>query len=310
MCYDCGEKGHIAPRCPHKERYKDRMREYLKELIARDRSEANAHYGNGKPRSKDKSRSRSRSATPAKDLVKVRNFHEYMASKNAGRKTGLINCVATVLLTLSDFPTRPNQAAYTAQEKGPNTRREDADTHWMIVDSGCNRHYLCRAEFLLRTAEIRMPIRGIGDNVVYASREGIFMGYFQRRDERKRTSWVPFTSFGLFVENSNVSLFSVSQATMTGENTIVHEGKPDTGKHGMFTADGSFIPFHFCSDTQLWWIPIRKRKDGDLICSNARAGSREMTSSDAAEFYREQNMERQQSAPHAHRSMDNRDDRM
>ncbi len=182
MCYDCSEHGHIALRCPHKERYKDSMREYLKELIARDQSEI---------------MSRSRSATPAKDLVKVRDFHEYMANRNAGSKFGPINCVATVLLTLSDFPARPNQAAYTAKEKDPNVRSEDTNTHWMIVDSGCNRHYRCSAEFLLRSAEIRMPIRGIRDNVVYTSQEGIFMGYFQQRGEQNRTSWVPFTSFGL-----------------------------------------------------------------------------------------------------------------
>eukprot|EP00961_Rhodomonas_salina_P016173 217643-Rhodomonas_salina.1 len=137
----------------------------------------------------------------------------------------------------------------------------------MIVDSGCNRHYLCVLGFLFRVADINTPIRGIGDNVVYATKEGLFMGYFRYEDNQ----WHDFSSFGMFVENGAVSLFSISQATMSGENTVVHEGKPDSGKHGMYTASGDFIPFQFCYETQLWWIPILRRREGETSCFNAAA---------------------------------------
>ena len=151
-------------------------------------------------------------------------------------------------------------------------RRDDDDVHWMIVDSGCNRHYLCRLDFLFRVATINVPIRGIGDNVVTATKEGLFMGFFRYDKVLGDTNsrWGSFSSFGLYVANSSVSLFSISQATMSGDNTVVHEGTPDSGKHGMYTK-GGFIPFHFCFETQLWWMPILKRPADTTVCTLAGA---------------------------------------
>eukprot|EP00961_Rhodomonas_salina_P120373 1619950-Rhodomonas_salina.2 len=178
-----------------------------------------------------------------------------------------------LFLQLACFPARPNQTAYNAKlARDPFFRRDDDDVHWMIVYSGCNRHYLCHLDFLWRVVDINVPIQGIGDNLVHATKEGLFLGYFLLQDpDSDSSSWAEFSSFGMYVENGAVSLFSISQATMTGENTVVHEGKPDSGKHGIYTLSWNFIPFHFCYETQLWWIPVLRCKDENTTCFNAEA---------------------------------------
>jgi hypothetical protein len=288
-CFDCGEKGHISPKCPHREKHRDKIKQYLRELIDRDKAHAAANHADdarsrsqtrseSKKRrgsSRERSRSRSRSLTPANDLVKV-SFHEYMQGKRPRVGSGPINCAAVRLLLLSNLPKRPNQTAYDLHATRDSLfRRDDEQVHWMIVDSGCNRHYLCRLDFLFRVADINVPIRGIGDNVVQATKEGIFMGYFRYSQPLHNTvsRWGSFTSFGLYIANSAVSLFSISQATMAGENTIVHEGTPDSGKHGMYTKNGGFVPFHFCFETQLWWIPILHRPHETSVCALAQANA-------------------------------------
>lgn len=204
----------------------------MKELIKRDRARSSGTAKNARATSRspqrdsrrDGRRDQLRSPTPASNLVKSRSFSEYVTKNKGKQGYGLINCAAVLFLMLTSFPARPNQTAYNAKlERDPFFRRDDDDVHWMIVDSGCNRHYLCRLYFLWRAVDINVPILCIGDNLVHATKEGLFLGYFRLHyPDSDSSSWAEFSSFRMFVENGAVSLFSISQATMTGENTVVH----------------------------------------------------------------------------------------
>jgi len=147
----------------------------------------------------------------------------------------------------------------------------------MIIDSGCNRHYLFRGDFLFRTENINVPIRGVGNNKVYATKQGLFMGYFRTSTVDGKSRWFPFESFGMLIPGGAVNLFSVSQATANGDNTVVHEGKPDSGMHGLYTRAGDFIPFEFCNETQLWWIPVMRKSEETTTIFTATTAASDIT---------------------------------
>jgi hypothetical protein len=164
------------------------------------------------------------------------------------------------------FPTRPNANAYKAyinrkrdSEKvrtGPRSsfsHVDHADEHWVIVDSGANKHYIARRDLLSRVEDINVNIVGIGDNKVTATAQGLFTGELFT----KSGVTVPFDSFAYFIPNAKVSLFSVPQANW-GSNDVTHLGTPAKGKHGLTLASGEYIPFEFCHETGLYWMKIRK----------------------------------------------------
>jgi len=166
-------------------------------------------------------------------------------------------------ITHPAFPSRPCAralAAYKASGKRSqrpnsfNKARAD-DEHWMIVDSGCNNHYIARSDFLYRTENIDTKVTGIGDNTVHATKKGIFAGVLT--DDRGDS--VDFESWALYMPQSTVSLFSVVQAAF-GDNHVIHEGHPVRGRHGLWIPQtNQFIPFTFCEESGLFWVPVHRR---------------------------------------------------
>jgi len=171
-------------------------------------------------------------------------------------------------ITDPDFPTRPNAIAFKVMNAGkPDSfsKAQHEDEHFMIVDSGCNNHYLARRDFLYRTENIDTRITGIGNNSVTATCRGIFAG--RMTDDRGHD--VDFESWGLFMPSSSVSLFSVVQAAFGG-NHVVHEGHPVHGRHGMFfPSTNQFIPFEFCEETGLFWVRVRQREQEPVVFNSS-----------------------------------------
>ncbi len=143
------------------------------------------------------------------------------------------------------------------------------DEHWVIVDSGANKHYIARRDFLSRIEEINVNIVGIGDNKVNATAQGLFTGCLYTRTGRA----IPFDSFAYHIPNANVSLFSVPQANW-GDNDVSHHGTPVKGKHCMKLATGEEIPFEFCHETGLYWMKIRKADPKAVFYAEQRLTSR------------------------------------
>ena len=180
-----------------------------------------------------------------------------------------------------DFPTRPNARAYKAFQNKLREKKEKSgsrtsfhyldndDEHWVIVDSGANRNYLSRRDFLSRCDKINVTINGFGPNRVEATAQGLFTGcLFDKRGRR-----VPFESFGMYVPGAKVSLLSVSQANW-GDNDVTHHGNPVKGKHGLTLATGEFIPFEYCHETGLYWAKITKAPPRSVLLAEERLDAR------------------------------------
>ena len=61
---------------------------------------------------------------------------------------------------------------------------------------------------------------------------------------------------GIFVPNSNVSLFSVPVANHQG-HTVKFEGSPWSGVHGLYFKDTEeWVPFQWDEGTGLYWLAV------------------------------------------------------
>lgn len=170
--------------------------------------------------------------------------------------------LSNISLKLNDWrlPTMPCQGARFATgcfksalvDKDSFTRSSDPLEHHFIVDSGCNRHLVADERFIHRGELIQSSIRGLGDTVT-ATAQGPLLATMTDAAGRRRD----ILSWGLFIPDSRVSLFSVIQALLAG-NHVVHEGNPATGRHGLFIPSAnSFIPFIWCPTSGLFWIRLR-----------------------------------------------------
>ena len=132
-----------------------------------------------------------------------------------------------------------------------NRARTPAE-HWFVVDSGSNQHLCSDERFLHRGEILQSSITGIGDAQLSATAHGPLLGRVTDSNARKSD----ILSWGMFIPTSRVSLFSVIQALLAG-NTILHEGHPARGRHGLLLQDTStFVPFVWCPQTGLFWLPM------------------------------------------------------
>ena len=132
-------------------------------------------------------------------------------------------------------------------------RSRSSNEHWFIVDSGTNRHLCADERFIHRGEIISSSITGIGDNAVTATAHGPLLA--KVTDIKGRDHDI--LSWGMFVPTSRVSLFSTVQALLAG-NSIIHEGEPGRGKHGLTLRDkGTFVPFTWCPKSGLFWLPMK-----------------------------------------------------
>jgi hypothetical protein len=133
------------------------------------------------------------------------------------------------------------------------TRARTKDEHWFVVDSGSNRHICADERFIHRGEIISASITGIGEASLSATAHGPMLGKIT--DVKGRLHDI--LSWCMFVPTSRMSLFSVVQAVLAG-NTVIHEGDPQRGKHGLFLRDkGTFIPFTWCPEAGLFWLPMK-----------------------------------------------------
>ena len=181
----------------------------------------------------------------------------------------LVNIITTAAINTLLGGTAQRKSALRANlEKGKNDPDDDIPDdlpplkrgqRYFICDSGANRHYHPTDEFIFRKETIKHPIGGLTDgNQATTDKYGIFCANLE--DDRGRL--IPITSVAFSVPGARVGLFSEVQATFAG-NTIIREGHPETGVHGiqMRSADGKskhgpFIPLHFSKKTLLWYIKI------------------------------------------------------
>ena len=180
----------------------------------------------------------------------------------------LVNIISTAAINAFFSGRNQRKSALKANTKEAATNNDD-DTpddlpplkpgqRYFICDSGANRHYHPNADFIFRRETIRHPIGGLTDgHQATTDKFGIFCANLE--DDKGRM--VPITSVAFSVPNARVGLFSEVQAAFAG-NTIVREGHPETGVHGirMRSADGKrhgpFIPLHFSKKTLLWYIKV------------------------------------------------------
>ena len=133
------------------------------------------------------------------------------------------------------------------------SRARSADEHWFIVDSGSNRHICADERFIHRGEIMNSSITGIGDHAVKATAHGPMLG----KITDVKGNLHDILSWCMFVPTSRMSLFSVIQAVLAG-NTVIHEGDPKHGKHGILLRDkGQFIPFTWCPEAGLFWLPMK-----------------------------------------------------
>jgi hypothetical protein len=103
------------------------------------------------------------------------------------------------------------------------------------------------------------PIGGLVDDNQAKTQQPKF-GVFTANLEDSDKNLVPITSVAFSVPGSRVGLFSEVQAAFAG-NTIIREGDPASGRHGILTPPDksgkrTFIPYHFSKRTLLWYIKI------------------------------------------------------
>mmetsp|Transcript_37012 Transcript_37012/g.87108 ORF Transcript_37012/g.87108 Transcript_37012/m.87108 type:complete len:548 (+) Transcript_37012:764-2407(+) len=124
---------------------------------------------------------------------------------------------------------------------------------WFVCDSGANRHYHPTDEFMYRTETSEHDIGGLtGPGCARTKSFGIFACRLEDSDGRTHE----LTSVSFQVRGAEIGLFSEVQACIAG-NTIVHEGDPWTGKHGMYLKKSrTFIPYHWDERTHLWYIKV------------------------------------------------------
>jgi hypothetical protein len=125
---------------------------------------------------------------------------------------------------------------------------------WFIVDSGANLHLVKNEEVVDDKRETEITIQGITDSV-QSSVSGRINGQAIPRNSKNIDVNFPATVLPDIPNN----LFSVSAAVKRGHE-VIHAGDVEHGSHGIILRTSpstrEFIPFVWCSDSNLWWLPI------------------------------------------------------
>jgi hypothetical protein len=146
----------------------------------------------------------------------------------------------------------------------PSSVRDDDDTHWMCIDTGANMHFISRRAVLSNHRPSSVVVTTLGPEPIQADFDGDVTGYFEDENEKRHRVF----SEGTFLSGTRLSLFSGSRATAAGHTIIFEDRK--SGKSGIILASGGeFIPFTYCPETRLWWIPLHRRGSRDPWASSA-----------------------------------------
>lgn len=161
--------------------------------------------------------------------------------------------LALIMLELGDsglnnVPTTPGRALLATF---PDQSTNDL---WLVADTGANRHYISREDWLCNVRPCVSMIYGVGNARIQSKKRGIFQGLLGCFSGTE----LPFSGDGTHVPNSNTSLFSIPMAARNG-HTIIFEGNPAAGRHGIKIAGtNEWVPFHWDPSTQLWWIRVKR----------------------------------------------------
>lgn len=124
---------------------------------------------------------------------------------------------------------------------------------YLIVDSGSSRHVLSSTMLFTSSQPCNITVTGISKHQESATSQGVWGGYLMADSGAA----MPFSSYGVHMPTSPVSLLSVGQMS-NACNSIIHDGQVDTGHHCVEArlSDGTstFILFYWCPDTMLWWM--------------------------------------------------------
>eukprot|EP00961_Rhodomonas_salina_P075563 1013962-Rhodomonas_salina.1 len=184
-------------------------------------------------------------------------FDGFLSRPDATCQGGpIITCPALCLPPGQSVP-RPGrvatQYAFTAKFSPDPT----AEYMYTVINSGTSRHILNTDAFYLACKESHVSFTGIGGHREYAKKHCIWAGLCT--DDTGK--YYHLCSYGTYVPTAGASLLSVGQLIHHG-NSIVHEGLPNTGKHGMYlrnrACDRQFIPFEWDEESNLWWVKFRK----------------------------------------------------
>jgi hypothetical protein len=129
---------------------------------------------------------------------------------------------------------------------------DEHDVHYFVVDSGSNMNFVCESRILTNPVPSSVTVTGVGSDQIQAELDGQMLGYLQ--DEGGGRHGV--NAVGTYLPGMFTSLFSVSRAAQLG-HTVIHEGHPTTGRHGMTLAGtNAFVPFIWSPATRLWYLPF------------------------------------------------------
>eukprot|EP00961_Rhodomonas_salina_P095439 1283803-Rhodomonas_salina.4 len=152
--------------------------------------------------------------------------------------------VAMVMIDIGDYlsgvPRTPGLAMMSAF-----TDRSEDDM-WLVADTGANRHYIAREDFLCHICPSVSLIFGVGNAKIQSRKKGFFQGLLGTASGLE----LPFLGNRTHV-TQGVSLFSIPVAVRNGH--LVHfEGDPATGQNGMCLAGtNEWVPFHWDPSTNL-----------------------------------------------------------
>jgi len=143
---------------------------------------------------------------------------------------------------------------------------------WFIVDSGANVHLVNDSNIIDNPTNAEITVQGISDAV-----ESSICGKLIGNIIGDEGSNVSVTLDVTHIATLPFNLFSVSSAIRLGHE-VVHAGPPDSGRHGLYlinnqSGDRVFVPFVWCEDSCLWWLPIHYSQQHPSL--NAKPPARE-----------------------------------
>mmetsp|Transcript_62745 Transcript_62745/g.130431 ORF Transcript_62745/g.130431 Transcript_62745/m.130431 type:complete len:273 (-) Transcript_62745:4099-4917(-) len=127
---------------------------------------------------------------------------------------------------------------------------------WMVADSGVNKHFIPkdrRKEFMFKTEPVRDSMGGL---MGPEQAETTHFGIFSEETCSDKHTVCTFTSVAFAVKGATVTLFSEIQTLLAG-NTMIHEGHPETGTHGIKVKSAHFIPYYWDAEEMVFLIKVR-----------------------------------------------------
>jgi len=129
---------------------------------------------------------------------------------------------------------------------------------YMVADSGANRHFIPEArkkEFMYKCVRVNERIGGLcGRGQTLTG----YFGVFAASTLSERQVECNFESIAFVVDDAVTALFSEVQCCFQG-HTIIHEGHPVTGRHGILLKSGEFIPYIFDIEEGTWLLKVRRQ---------------------------------------------------